>query len=56
MLGLLLFLLSCVLCVPAILTDDPATQNAGWFCLGFNIGFSLALGIIRVLAEMSDEY
>ena len=53
--NLLLFLLACLACVPAILTDDPAVKDFGWFVLGFDIGFSLAFGIIRVLAEMSDE-
>ena len=33
----LIHLLSCMMCAPAILSDVPAVNNLGWFCLGFNV-------------------
>ena len=39
-------LLSCLLLVPAILTDIPAVQNTGWFFLGFN-AFSFIVSVGR---------
>ena len=34
----LIYLLACMMCIPAILADDSAAvNNLGWFCLGFNV-------------------
>jgi len=47
-----LVILFCSLaCVPAVLGDNPAAQNVGWFCLGFHASGLFGYFLLKVIDE-----